>query len=361
MNLTKIKELHEDLTKQMGFNLSTEELQEMAQYSKDLITGKISYDEAEKELYDKCGKDFTYREGNKRIVLVSNHQNFVVKIAKLPGWEGIENNVTEYDTTEWYHENSKYKRKLYAPYPIMLIGTKEFPGLLFIQEKHTEILDAIANELKIKRNLSKKSLENKLIEEVIERGYTNMKQMVDEINEEFFTDDTPFVAAAGNFGLNSDETVSIVDWGSFVPKNGYEARCPECGSPMIFEVESLSAITKAGSATLAAESVRPKYVCVATAGDDLSRHEMDTDEFYQRLRSGDDDVIMTAEEAEKLLGEIHYSQINEDSEFIFEGKKYYLGKTSVIINGLEVLKVYDSEGEYIGYGMDESGEYHELK
>lgn len=357
MRLDILKELHPDLTKQSGFDLDADAIKELASMSAKLITGKISYDEVEEELIKKCGKDFFYREGNKRIVLVSTKSDYVVKIAKLPGWEGIENNVTEYYTTEWYHENSAYKRKRYAPYPLLLIGNDEFPGLIFIQEKYTEILEAAANELRLNRSLSKKKVEETLVNEIIKRGYGDMKIMLDEINEEFFTDDTPMVASATNYGLNPEGGMAIVDWGSFVPKDGYEARCPECGSPMIFEVESLAAITKSGKVTLAAENVRPKYVCVATMHDELGRHDMDTDEFYQRLRSGNDDIIMTAKEAEETLHEINISQIDEDSKFRKDGATYYLGKTPVIIEGNEVLKVYDEDGKYIGVGMTEDEEF----
>lgn len=357
LDLSILKELHSDVTKASGFKLDEAEMTELAEYSLNLITGKIGYDDVEKVIQEKCGKDYLYREGNKRIVLVSTKHDYVIKIAKLAGWEGIENNVTEYDTTEWYHTNSKHKRKRYAPYPIMLIGTEDYPGLVFIQEKYTEILESMANELRLSKTLSKKKVEDILINEIVDRGYTDMKEMLDEINEEFFTDDTPIVASATNFGFNPDGGIAIVDWGSIVPKDGHEARCPECGSPMVFEVESLAAISKAGKVTLAADTVRPKYVCVATYNEELDRHEMDTDEFYQRLRSGDPDVVMEASEADKALEEIHFSQINEDSEFTYEGKTYYLGKSSVIIENTEVLKVYDKKGNYIGVGMTEDGEY----
>ena len=91
--------------------------------------------------------------------------------------------------------------------------------------------------------------------------------------------------------------------------------------------------------------------------DELGRHDMDTDEFYQRLRSGNDDIIMTAKEAEEALHEINISQIDEDSEFRKDGASYYLGKSPVIIEGYEVLKVYDADGKYIGVGMTEDEEF----
>ena len=137
LDLSILKELHSDVTKASGFKLDEAEMTELAEYSLNLITGKIGYDDVEKVIQEKCGKDYLYREGNKRIVLVSTKHDYVIKIAKLAGWEGIENNVTEYDTTEWYHTNSKHKRKRYAPYPVMLIGTEDYPGLVFIQEKFT--------------------------------------------------------------------------------------------------------------------------------------------------------------------------------------------------------------------------------
>ena len=242
----------------------------------------------------------------------------------------------------------------------MIIGNDTFPGLIMIQEKHVETLDAVADNLRVQRNLNRKNVEEKIVGEVIGRGYWKFKDTLEKLADELFLDDTPLVAAAGNFGINSINGISLLDVGSAVPKNGYEARCPQCGSPMIFEVESLAALTKAGTATIAADKVKPKYVCVATMHDKLGRHDMDTDAFYQKLRNGDPSVIMTKAEAEVALKKIQISFIDENSKFTVDGKIYYLAKNTEIVNNIEILKIYDHNGEATGYGLDENHKYIKL-
>ena len=83
LDLSILKELHSDVTKASGFKLDEAEMTELAEYSLNLITGKIGYDDVEKVIQEKCGKDYLYREGNKRIVLVSTKHDYVIKIAKL--------------------------------------------------------------------------------------------------------------------------------------------------------------------------------------------------------------------------------------------------------------------------------------
>lgn len=330
---------NERAAQQCGFNLDESEIRQLANISLSLVTGSIHYTDAEEAIQKFCGTRFEYREGNKRIVLLSKHEGYVVKIAKMAGFEGLRDNLNEQETCIFMNEKSKYAKMGYAPLAIATYSTQGYQGLIFVQEQHTEILEVIAEQ--IHGAVSDKALLKKYVEAIVIEGYNALATMNTSLAEELFLSDAAIISAAANLSLNNKKpkTTSMCDLGSALPKSGYEACCPKCGSVMVYEVEPLSAFTSANN-IMDLNMISPVYRCL---GDDT--HTIDPNDFFSRIISGDESVIMTAKEANIWLQK-NSQKIAAAGEEIstmhveYRGKKYYLGSEDVIDSGITYRRLY---------------------
>lgn len=336
-----IKETYfnERAAQHFGFNLDESEIRELANISLSLVTGAIHYTEAEHAIQKFCGTRFEYREGNKRIVLLSKHEGYVVKIAKMAGFEGLRDNLNEQETCIFMHEESKYAKMEYTPMAIATYSTQGYQGLIFVQEQHTEILEVIAEQ--IHGAVSDKALLKKYVGAIAIEGYNALATMYTSLAEELFLSDAAIISAAANLSLNNKnpKTTSMCDLGSVLPKSGYEARCPKCGSVMVYEVEPLSAFTSANN-IMDLNMISPVYRCL---GDDT--HTVDPNDFFSRLLSGDESVIMTAKEANVWLQKNPQKVDSDDEEITdlyaaYKGKTYYLGSNDVVDKGVTYRRMY---------------------
>ena len=322
-----------------GFNLDESEIRELANISLSLVTGAIHYTEAELAIQKFCGTRFEYREGNKRIVLLSKHEGYVVKIAKMAGFEGLRDNLNEQETCIFMNEKSKYAKMGYAPMAIATYSTQGYQGLLFVQEQHTEILEVIAEQ--IPGAVSDKALLKKYVEAIAIEGYNALATMYTSLAEELFLSDAAIISAAANLSLNNKnpKTMSMCDLGSVLPKSGYEACCPKCGAVMVYEVEPLSAFTSANN-IMDLNMISPVYRCL---GDDT--HTIDPNDFFSRLISGDESVIMTAKEANIWLQKNSQKIAAAEEEISnmhveYRGKTYYLGSEDIVDSGVTYRRLY---------------------
>lgn len=311
-----------------GFAMAPADIQTMASISYALLTGALHYQQAEQQIKSIVGNAFVYREGNKRIVIVSQNQRFVIKIAKLAGYEGIRDNMNEQTSCVFMNTQSKYRAMKYAPEIIAVYGTAEFPGLVLVQEKHKEILEDIARNLGMA--VSEQKILEKYIGTVCGAGYTIVKKMLDAVADECFISDLPLVRSAANLSMNSLGTFAILDWGSALPKNGFEARCTKCGAPMKYHVEEQSAFTS--SATYNdMNTIKPTYRCVAN-----DAHEIDPDLFFSKLTAGDSSVIMPVQEAINYINQMGQQRaqtntaqdIPTSQTFPYNGVNYYVGSAT---------------------------------
>lgn len=300
--------LNKQAAQAFGFNLSENEIIQLAEISHALVTGAIHYTDAEPRIKALVGTNFLYREGNKRIVLVSAAGGFVIKISKLAGFEGIRDNSNEQVSCIFNNEKAKYKNMKFAPIAIGTWGTNEFPGLVFVQQRHKEILEELAKNLKGNVGVSQDSLLRSYLQNVVHKGYTLLNRMITYIAEENFVSDLKIIGSAANLSINEADSFAVLDWGSILPKNGHEVRCPRCGAPMIYHMEDLESFTT--SNTLDLNTIKPTYRCVAEAS-----HEMDPDTFFNKLTSGDQTVIMTQQEAIQKIQAIKAGVNNNNGNF----------------------------------------------
>ena len=316
-----------------GFAMAPADIQTMASISYALLTGTLHYQQAEQQIKAIVGNAFVYREGNKRIVIVSQNQRFVIKIAKLAGYEGIRDNMNEQASCVFMNTQSKYRSMKYAPEILAVYGTDEFPALVLVQEKHKEILEDIARQLGMR--VSEKELIEHYIRTVCGIGYITVKKMLDSISEECFISDLPLIRSAANLSMNSLGSFAVLDWGSALPKNGFEARCPKCGAPMAYHVEEQSAFTT--SLKYAdMNTIKPVYRCIAN-----DAHEIDPDVFFSRLTAGDQTVIMSKQDAINYIAQMQQqkAQISNTQDmataqtFPYNGINYYVGSATHNSNG----------------------------
>lgn len=276
-----------------GFAMTPNDIMIMANISHQLLTSQLHYKDAETQIKNIVGNAFLYREGNKRIVIVSIHQRFVIKIAKLAGFEGIRDNLNEQTSCIFQNSASRFANMKYAPKIIAVYGTQEYPALVLVQEKHKEILEEIAKSLGMRSNET--TLVKEYVSTVCVIGYPAVKKMLDNIASECFISDLPLVRSAANFSINESGGFAVLDWGSILPKNGFEVRCPKCKAPMAYHVEDADVFT---STQLMGDMnvIKPVYRCLANPA-----HEIDPDVFFSRLTSGDQTIIMPLQEAQAYM------------------------------------------------------------
>lgn len=341
------------------FNLSESEIRQLAEISHALVTGALHYTEAEGKIRQMVGSNFLYREGNKRIVLVSVHGGYVVKISKLAGFEGIRDNSNEQISCLYNNGRAKYSNMKYAPQIIGMWGTNEFPGLVLVQQRHKEILEELAKNLPQEMGGgSQNRLLASYITNVVHKGYALLSKMITQVAEENFVSDLKIVGSAANLSINAQESFAILDWGSILPKNGYEVRCPRCGAPMIYHMEDLESFTTSNSLDLT--TIKPTYRCVAEP-----THEQDPDVFFNKLTSGDQTVIMTQQEAVAKIQQLKAgatmgttNNMGQDSPsmetFIHQGTTYQLGVQQHNTPQGVVRRLFQN-GQPLQYGVTAAG------
>lgn len=344
------------------FNLGESEIRQLAEISHALVTGAIHYTDAEPRIKQLVGANFYYREGNKRIVLVSINQGYVVKISKLAGFEGIRDDANEQVSCVFNNEKAKYRNMKYAPVAIGTWGTSEFPGLVFVQEKHKEILEELAKGL-AQDNMGgvQQRLLQAYLQKVVHKGYTLLSKMINNIAEENFVSDLKIIGSAANISLNEQGGFAVLDWGSILPKNGYEVRCTRCGAPMQYHMEDLESFTT--SNTMDLNVIKPTYRCMAEPS-----HEMDPDQFFNKLTSGDQSVIMPVQEAIQKAQQIQQGMYNNNNgavnnnqqdtvtgeTFIHNGVTYNMGSMVHNTNQGQVRRLYQN-GQAMNFGVNAQG------
>lgn len=329
-----------------GFAMAPSDILIMANISQQLLAGTLHYKDAASQIKNIVGNAFVYREGNKRIVIVSIHQRFVIKIAKLSGFEGIRDNMNEQASCVFMNTKSKNAHMKYAPKIIAVYGTTDFPALVLVQERHKEIFEEIAKGLGMRSN--EQSLLREYISTVCVIGYPTVKKMLDNIASECFISDLPLVRSAANFSLNESGGFAVLDWGSILPKNGFEVRCPKCKAPMAYHVEDPEVFTSAVSMA-DMNVIKPVYRCIANPA-----HEIDPDVFFSRLTAGDQTVLMPVQEAQAFITNMQQSKqqaavsanTNQDhptaQQHVVNGIAYQVGAAQYNNGGIQYRRLFQN-------------------
>ncbi len=350
------------VSKKFGVDISERMMVNLCELSENVVLGNMTYKEVIRELEDTYGKNYYIREGNQRLVLIPHDDEYVIKIAKLPGWESLTNNENEFDTFMKYHTLSVHRKKHYFPVPIYQIGTDEYTALVIVQERFQEIIEDIAS--KVKSSISsyekrQEEIESKVSRLIVKQAYVHVAEMLEDLQEEFILDDVGIVSAAANFSFNNDGGWGINDGGNITWMGNYAPRCPECGAPLKFRMETQAALESADKA-LRSKSVRPTYVCVATAEDQVGAHVFSTEEIFQRMHDGDEDVIMTKKEALSEMKKLKRDEVSSKRVTI-RGEHYYKASKSVIFDNEEVWKLYDEDEDFTGAGINSDGDIIDMR
>jgi hypothetical protein len=329
-----------------GFAMAPADIKVMAELSHQLLTGTKHYKQVEAEIKQLVSTAFVYREGNKRIVIVSTNQRFVIKIAKMAGFEGIRDNMNEQTSCTFMNNESKFKDMKYAPKVIAVYGTNEYPALVLVQEKHREIFEEIARGLGM--HVSEKSLIEAYTKGVCGTGYPTVKKMLDSIASECFISDLPLIRSAGNFSINELGAFAVLDWGSILPKKGYEVRCPHCKAPMVYEVEAQDTFINAEK-LIDMNVIKPVYKCIAN-----DSHILDPDTFFAKLTAGDQTVIMTLQEAQQYVAQLQQQKAQQavtntdaptQQQYNYNGQIMFVGSKPYPVNGIEYRRLFMSTGQ----------------
>lgn len=350
------------VAKKYGCDISERMMTDLCKLSEDIVVGNLSYKDAISQLEDTYGKNHYIREGNQRLVLIPHDDDYVIKIAKLPGWESLTNNENEFDTFMKYHTLSVHRKKHYFPVPIYQIGSEEHEALVIVQERFQEIIEDIAS--KVKSSISsyekrQEEIESKVSRLIVKQAYSHVADMLNDLQEEFVLDDVGIVSAAANYSFNNDGGWGINDGGNITWLGNYAPRCPECGAPLRFRMETQAALESADKA-LRSKSVRPTYICVATEEDQVGAHVFSTEEIFQRMHDGDEDVIMTKKEALSEMKKLKRDEVSSKRVKI-RGEYYYKSSKSVIFDNEEVWKLYDEDEEFVGAGINADGDVIDMR
>ena len=220
-----------------------------------------------RRLFDTFGDRFDFEEGNKRVVLVPNKNNkvddFVYKINRYRGYEGILDNAKEYDNTEAAYMNHTWVRENLAfPRNLALIGDGNTDGLIEVQERVAEPMRMAAEQL----GLDKQNITTLQATEIgaafakyflVPRG-VELDNYLLAVEKFMFIDDWHKRRSSKNIGINKMGKICMLDLGSCLYKYENEARC-SCGGILRYTPEDKNAVI--GTSIPNAHKVVAMYVC----------------------------------------------------------------------------------------------------